>query len=328
MKAAFLCESSDKLMEVYGPRQRAALAERVELADGVAESVDDEALRDAEAIFSTWGMPACTEEQIHRYLPRVKAVYYAAGSVQGFARPFLRAGVRVFSAWQANAVPVAEFAHAQILLALKGYFQVQPLTASDRAAATRVYRSYPGAYEVQVGLLGCGAVGSRVARLLRQNDVETLAFDPFLSDERAAELGVRRATMEEIFAQCDVVSNHLANLPETVGIIRREHLMSMKPRSTLINTGRGAQLSERDLKDMLEADPTRTALIDVLTDENHAEESPLVGLPNCFLTPHIAGSSGNEVRRMADYMIRAFDCVQAGRTCGDEVTMKMLDAMA
>ena len=328
MKAAFLCELPDKLMEVYGPRQRAALAGRVELADGVAKSVENEALRDAEAIFSTWGMPACTEEQIRRYLPRVKAVYYAAGSVQGFARPFLRAGVRVFSAWQANAVPVAEFTHAQILLALKGYFRVQPLTASDRGAAVRVWQAYPGAYEARVGLLGCGAIGSRVARLLRQNDVETLAFDPFLSDERAAELGVRRVTMEEIFAQCDVVSNHLANLPETVGIIKREHLMAMKPHSTLINTGRGAQLSERDLKDMLEADPTRTALIDVLTDEAHAKESPLAGLPNCFLTPHIAGSSGNEVRRMADYMIRAFDCVQAGRACGDEVTMKMLDTMA
>lgn len=328
MKAAFLCKLPDKLMEVYGPRQRAALAERVELADGVAESVDDEALRDAEVIFSTWGVPACTEGQIRRYLPRVKAVYYAAGSVQGFARPFLRAGVRVFSAWQANAVPVAEFAHAQILLALKGYFRVQPLTASDRGAAVRTWQAYPGAYEARVGLLGCGAVGGRVARLLRQNAVETLAFDPFLSDVRAAELGVRRATMEEIFAKCDVVSNHLANLSETVGIIRREHLMSMKPHSTLINTGRGAQLSEQDLKDMLEADPTRTALIDVLTDEAHPEASPLVGLPNCFLTPHIAGSSGNEVHRMADYMIRAFDCVRAGRECSDEVTMKMLDTMA
>lgn len=328
MKAAFLCELPDRLTQVYGPRQRAALVERVELADGVAESVEAETLRDAEAIFSTWGMPVCTEEQIRRYLPRVKAVYYAAGSVQSFARPFLRAGVRVFSAWQANAVPVAEFTHAQILLALKGYFRVQPLTALDRGTAVRVYQAYPGTYEARVGLLGCGAIGSRVARLLRQNDVETLAFDPFLSDVRAAELGVRRATMEEIFAQCDVVSNHLANLPETVGIIRREHLMSMKPHSTLINTGRGAQLSEQDLKDMLEADPTRTALIDVLTDEAHPEASPLVGLPNCLLTPHIAGSSGNEVRRMADYMIRAFDCVQAGRACGDEVTMKMLDTMA
>ena len=54
----------------------------------------------------------------------------------------------------------------------------------------------------------------------------------------------------------------------------------------------------------------------------------LVGLPPCFLTPHIAGSSGNEVHRMADYMIRAFDCVRAGRECSDEVTMKMLDTMA
>ena len=79
---------------------------------------------------------------------------------------------------------------------------------------------------------------------------------------------------------------------------------------------------------MLTADPTRTALIDVLADEAHAQDSVLNGLPNCLMTPHIAGSTGLEVRRMADYMIRAFDCVQAGLPCGDEVTEAMLETMA
>lgn len=87
-------------------------------------------------LFSTWGMPALGKEQIRAYFPSLKAVFYAAGSVQGFAREYLEAGVQVFSAWAANAVPVAEFTVAQILLAGKGYFQ--GLRRQERAGPRRL----------------------------------------------------------------------------------------------------------------------------------------------------------------------------------------------
>ena len=80
-------------------------------------------------------MPALGKEQILAYFPSLKAVFYAAGSVQGFAREYLEAGVQVFSAWAANAVPVAEFTVAQILLAGKGYFQ--GLRRQERAGPRR-----------------------------------------------------------------------------------------------------------------------------------------------------------------------------------------------
>ena len=76
---------------------------------------------DADCLFSTWGMPALAEEEIARFFPKLKAVFYAAGTVQGFARPFLNRGIRIFSAWGASAVPVAEFTVSQILLANKGF---------------------------------------------------------------------------------------------------------------------------------------------------------------------------------------------------------------
>lgn len=328
MKAAFVGRSERNFASVYGPKQRAALEERVILKNGVFESAANDQLWDVEVIFSTWGMPTCTEEEIRRYLPNLKAVFYAAGSVQSFAREFLHVGVRVFSAWKANAVPVSEFAYAQILLALKGYFQVQMQTRTNRRTAFELQAQYPGVYDAKVGLLGCGAIGSRIAEKLKQNDVETLVFDPFLSDERAANLGVRRAELSEIFASCDVISNHLANLPATVGIIKREHLLSMKPYSTFINTGRGPQLNEEDLMEMLTSDPTRTALLDVMTEEENSDENPLNRLPNCLITPHVAGSTGREVRRMADYMIHAYDCFAQGKPCEYEVTEAMLDTMA
>lgn len=328
MIAAFFGREPHQFARVYGDRQRSALTERLQLLPGVFADVHDEALRDVEVLFSTWGMPSCTEADIRAHFPRLKYLFYAAGSVQTFARPFLQNGVRVFSAWQANAEPVAQYTFAQMILALKGYFAVQPKTRISRSEAVACFEKYPGAYDARVGLLGCGAIGSRLARMLRMLDVEVWVYDPFLPEQRAAELGVRLTGLDEIFAECDVVSNHLANLPETVGIIQRKHLMSMRPYSTFINTGRGPQLSEVDLYDMLAADPTKTALIDVLTDDSGSDSNPLNTLPNCLITPHIAGSSGNEVRRMADYMIEALDCVLAGEKCRHEVTLDMLATMA
>ena len=328
MKAAFVGANPNTFDRVYGERQRAALRETVDLLPGVFTDLSDERLRNVEAIFSTWGMLSPDEDEIRESLPRLKYVFYAAGTVQGFARPFLNCGVRVFSAWQANAVPVVQFAFAQILLALKGFFPAQSLTRKSRARATEVQAHYPGVFDAKVGLLGCGAIGSRVAEMLKPMDAEVWAFDPFLSDERAASLGVEKHSLDEIFAECDVISNHLANLPATVGIIRREHLLSMKPYSTFINTGRGPQLDERDLFDMLTLDPTRWALLDVMTDEGNSDFNPLNTLPNCRITPHIAGSTGNEVRRMADYMIEECKKVLLGEACRYEVSESMLDTMA
>lgn len=79
---------------------------------------------------------------------------------------------------------------------------------------------------------------------------------------------------------------------------------------------------------MLTLDPTRWALLDVMTDEGHSDTNPLNALPNCLITPHIAGSSGFEVCRMANYIIEAFDCVVANRSCAYEVFEKMLETMA
>lgn len=328
MKAVYLCQSPETIARVYAPKQHAALKSLVDLADGVCTDVRDERLRDAEVVFSTWGMPECTESEIRAFMPALKAVFYAAGSVQTFARPFLNVGVRVFSAWQANAVPVAQYAFAQILLSLKGYFAVEEATRTRRADGQALFQHYPGVYDARVGLLGCGAIGSRVAEMLRGADVEVWVFDPFLSDERAAALNVRKTSIDEIFAACDVISNHLANLPQTVGILRREHFLSMRPYATFINTGRGPQLDEQDLFDALVQDPTRFALIDVMTDEENSDAKPLNRLPNCRITPHIAGSSGNEVRRMADYMLSAFSDYAANRPVPHEVTLSRLSTLA
>lgn len=315
---------------VYTPDQLQRIGAVVNLVPGVVTAPEQLSAcgPDVELIFSTWGIPPLTEADLEAHLPKLKAVFYAAGSVQNFARPYLARGVRVFSAWRANAIPVAEYTVGQILLANKGYFRAQPFMRTDRIASRAMSDAYPGNYDARIGLLGCGAIGSLVARFLQAFCLEVLVHDPYLPPERAEALRVRATSMEEIFQTCSVISNHLPNLPSTVGLIRREHLLSMRPYSTFINTGRGPQLDERDLYDALTEDPTRTALLDVLTDEAHSNDNPLNALPNCLLTPHIAGSKCQELRRLGEFMIEALGQYQSGVQSPHEVFSDMLATMA
>lgn len=126
MKAIFLCEKPDKIFSVFTDKTVGELQKLTNIEKKIYSKADvarDPALfSDVDIIFSTWGMPEFTEDEIKLCFPSLKCVFYGAGTVQSFARPFLNCGVKVFSAWAANAVPVAEFTVAQIILANKGYF--------------------------------------------------------------------------------------------------------------------------------------------------------------------------------------------------------------
>ena len=284
-----------------------------------------------ENIFTTWGMPAFSDDELNGIFPSLKAVYYAAGSVRYFARPFLERGVRVHSAWGANAVPVAEYTTAQILLANKGFFQGCRICSeglSERGRAQQYVNASCGNYGACVGIIGVGMIGKMVIRALSEYRLTILVYDKFLTDGQAAELGVQKVSLEELFERCDTVSNHVANLPETVGMLRYEHFSRMKKNATFINTGRGAQVVEADLIRALTEEPSRTAVLDVTDPEPPTEESPLYRRPNVFLTPHIAGSSGDEVRRMGEYMLEEFRRGERNEAYRYAVTPKMLETMA
>jgi phosphoglycerate dehydrogenase-like enzyme len=284
----------------------------------------------ADYLFTTWGMPHFEREEIRKVLPNLKAVFYGAGSVQHFAREFLEEGVAVFSAWAANGMPVAEYAFAQIVLASKGFFQRLHVQADGPDWPNRsVPAEFPGNYEITVGIVGAGMIGKMViGRLHTLDKVKILVFDPFLPDEKAKELGVIKTDLRTLFRESDVISNHLANNPQTVGMLNGALFSSMKPHAVFINTGRGAQVVEADMIAALLEVPTRAAVLDVTFPEPPEKDSPLYTLPNVFLTPHIAGSIGNEVHRMAEFMFEEFEAFDAGKPVRYRVTEKMLETMA
>ena len=332
MKIALLGDRALQFNKVYTPEVLEKLRAYGELSGRIGKkdlAADAAFPAECEIAFATWGMPALTRDEIARYLPRLKAVFYAAGTVQYFARPFLESGVRVFSAYAANAVPVAEYAFAQISLAAKGYFQaakfyhVLPLYSLAHANAS------PGLFGCKVGLVGLGAVGQAVAEKLRSlPDVTVFACDPFVDPGRARELNVTLTDMETLFRECDVISNHLANKPELKNVFNARLLKCMKPRAVFINTGRGAQVSEYALALSLLRHPSRTFVGDVISREFFPYADPLFWCPNAVLTPHIAGSTGKEGQRMAYYMIEELERYLAEEPAKYEVTAQMLERRA
>ncbi|MBW8889615.1 MAG: hydroxyacid dehydrogenase [Fibrobacteres bacterium] len=320
-----------QLDRVYGRGRKAELAAETLLFPEYVTTADfprqAQSLGGVQVAFSTWGM----NEELARMLaglPDLKAFFYAAGSVRAFAKPLLDRGIMVVSAWAANAVPVSQFALAQILLSLKGYFRNAREARKPAHRGRLLETDAPGVMGETVALLGCGMVGKAVAGLLRPFRVDVLAYDPYLSEGDVAILGVRPAGLEECFAKAYVVSNHLPDLPATRGLLARPLFASMRTGATFINTGRGATVDEAGLASVLAARPDLTALLDVTDPEPPPADSPWHALENANLTSHIAGSNGNEVVRMADYCLEEFRAWRAGRPLRFRVTREMLAKMA
>lgn len=311
-KAVFLSGSTDY---VYSKAQQAEIES---LTDLYPRKLDKESFRcedlsEVEVIFSSWGMAALTEDDFKR-MPRLKAVFYAAGATDDFARPLFDHGVLLCSAWRANAIPVAEFTVAQVVLAMKNYFS--PLMRVRSRGDWSFAHLGPGCYGETVALIGAGAISRKVRELLAPYRLEVLVIPSH--PER------RTVSLEEAFRRAHVVSNHLPNREDNAQVLTREMFASMRPGATFINTGRGAQVDEAGLAEVLRERPDLTALLDVTWPEPPEEGSPLYDLPNVILTPHIAGSANDEVHRMADYMIDDFKRFARGEAVEHEVTEQML----
>lgn len=330
-KAALLCDNLKNVERVYGQGRREMLAGVVDLYPEVitSENLDAHAaiLSELEVAFSTWGMPRLEAALLAR-LPELKAVFYAAGSVKSFAPPLLDRGIVLCSGWGANAVPVAEFTLAQILLSCKGYFRnTRDCRDPERRRSNQVFRG-PGVFGETVGLIGLGMVGRAVARQLQDFELQVLGYDPYADDGLVAELGVAKVALEELFTRSLVISNHLPNIPATQGLLDGSLFDRLRPDATFINTGRGAQIVEEELIATLKRRPDVTALLDVTSPEPPVPDSAFYTLPNVQLSSHIAGSINDEVVRMADYMIEEFGRWERGEALCYQITEAMLETMA
>ncbi|WP_410015531.1 hydroxyacid dehydrogenase [Sodalis sp. C49] len=300
--AACFSNQPEKFLQVFsrGRWQRLSalcrLYPRIVTQDMLAQELPK--LAQVEVIFSSWGMFPLSERQLDQ-LPKLKAVFYAAGTTQTFSAPLLSRGITVVSAWRANAVSVAEFCLAQILLACKGYFRNHrdygaPAVFDDLSNR----HPAPGAYGEQVALLGAGAIAQTLTGLLAPFELDVVSVP-----SRAAR---RTVSLEQVFETAFVISNHLPNRPDNVGVLDGSLFRRMRPGAVFINTGRGLQVNEPELIEVFSRRPDLTALLDVTKPEPPVADSPLYQLPNIQLSSHIAGALNHETQRLADCVLAEF----------------------
>lgn len=301
-----LVMSTGLLDDVFPPAVRSRLEETAELLDPAVISEFDSpaaarALSAAEVLLTGWGCPPVDPALLDR-TPALRAVVHAAGTVKTFLSPaaFDR-GIVVSSAAAANAVPVAEYTLAAIIMGAKRVLPLADLyraRRTHRTAADLDRHHWLGTHGLTVGVVGASRIGRRVIELLRTAlDAEVLLHDPYVSAAEAALLGVTPADLDTLVATSDVVTLHAPDTPETRNMLDARRIGLMRPGTLLVNTARGPLVDTEALTPHL-VSGRLDAVLDVTSPEPLPPGHPLWDLPNVFLTPHLAGAQGNEVGRL------------------------------
>lgn len=217
-------------------------------------------------------------------------------------------GVVVMNTPSGNAITTAEHAIA-LLFAL-----VRQIPAADRSTqAGKWEKSRFMGVEVTgktLGILGCGNIGSIVAERALGLKMRVVAYDPFLSPDRAHDLAIEKVELDDLLGRADFITLHLPRTEQTAGIIDAEALKKTKPGVRIINCARGGLVVEEDLRAAIESGQVAGAAFDVFAEEP-ARENPLFGLEQVICTPHLGASTAEAqekvavqiAEQMADYLL-------------------------
>jgi phosphoglycerate dehydrogenase-like enzyme len=330
-KGVYLMEEKT-LQTVYGAEERDVIASLLDVEpipyDGAALRGNPEWLKDVEIVMASWGSPIL-DAAFMEAAPKLRAFFYAAGSVKHFTTPaFWSRKVTISSAYATNAMPVAEYTLGVILLSMKRFWSFTQSVRAEIDPWDDHNRVVPGLYKSTVGLISCGMIARRLIQLLKPFDVRCLVYDPFVTESEMNELGVELCSLQEIFDLSDVVSIHTPLLPETRGMIRGQMVEAMKPGATLVNTARGAVIRQDELADVMARRGDLTAVLDVLDAEPPPAGLALLQLPNVWVTPHIAGSLGPECRRLGRAMVEELGRYLAGEPLQWQITEDFASKLA
>ena len=271
----------------------------------------DALLAECEVLVGHWGCPTLTAEVLDR-APRLALFAYAAGTVKWQVTDAVWArSVVVTSAAAANAVPVAEYAIAAILLANKGVFLVRELQR-DSSVRVPLDLTRVGNCGARVGIVGASFVGRLVIQGLRATDLRVSVYDPYLSAAEATALGVEKVDdLDALCASVDLLSIHAPDVPATRGMIGAARLAVLHDGVTVVNTARPALVDQDALtKELISG--RLAAVLDVTEPDPLPADHVLLTLPNVFVTPHVAGAMGNELRRLSELAVVEVERYAAG----------------
>ena len=206
-----------------------------------------------------------------------------------------KAGVMVVNAPTSNITSAAELAVGLLLACARN---IAPANEALKNGAWK--RSKYGGVELldkKIGVVGFGRIGQLVAERLKGFGMEVLAYDPYVSAQKAGQLGARLVSLDELLAESDFITVHLPKTPETLGLIGKEALAKVKPSVRIINAARGGIVDEEALAEALREGRVAGAGIDVFAKEP-TTESPLFEFESVVVTPHL-GASTEEAQEKA-----------------------------
>lgn len=331
---ALLLMNRGTLDDQFDASRMNRLAQLVQLEDPAwTESLDEPGLSarlaEVEILITSWGVPRLDAAALDS-MPLLRAVFHCAGSVRSFVSDELwDRGILVTNGADANAIPVAEFTFASIVLAGK---KAQVLANDARTGredwSYASARGELGNIGRTIGVVGFSRIGRRVVKLVQQlQDVTCLVADPYADPDAVAAAGGKLVGLDRLLGESDIVSIHAPALPQTRHMIGAPQLALLRDNATLINTARGSLVDTAALEAAC-SDGRIHAILDVTEPEPLPAGSVLYDLPNVVLTPHIAGSLGTETRRMSDTALNELERYLAGKDLLAEVSAEDLSVSA
>jgi D-3-phosphoglycerate dehydrogenase len=217
-------------------------------------------------------------------------------------------GIVVMNTPGGNTVTTAEHTIAMLFSVAR---MIPQATASMKAGKWEK-KKFMGVelFNKTLGIVGLGAIGSQVAKKAQGLEMNIIAYDPFLSEEKAQEMGIRKGSLDEVFEESDFITIHSPMTPETKGLINAATMAKMKNGVRIINCARGGIVNEQDLYEAMKSGKVAAAALDVLEKEP-PENNPLLTLDNLICTPHL-GASTEEAQenvalavaeQIADYLV-------------------------
>jgi phosphoglycerate dehydrogenase-like enzyme len=286
------------------------------------------ALAQATVLVTGWGTPRLEVLEGWRTAAwPLRLVVHTAGTVKQLVpRVALERGLVVSHANDALAEAVAEFTIGAIIMARRGAFD-----AADRLRRGEWHAPAATAHEVggcTVGVIGASAIGRRVLALLPALGAYRLLADPYCRVEEAAALGAELVSLQELLRRSDVVSLHAPVTPETLGMLGAREFALMQDGALFVNTARGRLIDAEALLAELQRGRI-SALLDV-TDptEPLPPDSPLLGLPNCTVLPHIAAVTHETRLRQGQITVAEMLRFLRGEALQHQVTPERWDTMA
>ena len=310
--------------------------ENIELLESLGEVIWNEseerltpevlrdALVDVDVCVCGWGCPKFDEVVLEK-ANKLKLVAYTAGSVAHIVSPAMyEKGIRIVCGNEVFARVVAEGTLAQMLYSMRRYAQYDMRVCHWKP----VIFNNESLFEQRIGIVGYGAISRNLIEMLKPFKAEIKLFSKHTTAEQAAAMGVQKASLEEIFSTCRVISLNTAKSPENHHLVNDELLSLMEQDALLVNTARGDLIDDEALIKHLESGHIRAAL-DVYTKEPPAPEHGFWKIPasRLHMMPHMAGPTIDQRPACARMVIEDIARFQKGEPLEHEISASRSQTM-